>query len=126
MSQKPLRTTTQNGSGGFNAPVVKIVIAIGLVASVLYLLLGAEDSLLDVRVARQQLVQAEAKMARLAAENDSLQQALWRLENDPTYLEKIAREEYGLVKPGERVYHLPLPTDSLQSPTDKTARNPEN
>lgn len=140
MSPKTLNTTTQHRSGGFNTPAIKIVLIIGLVASVLYLFLGAEDNLLDVRAARQRLAQAEAKVARLAAENDSLQRTLWRLENDPNYLEKIAREEYGLVKPGERVYRLPAPADSLSSPVpnhqyptartrhsaNKTAQTPEN
>ena len=38
--------------------------------------------------------------ARLTAEVD-------RLRTDPDYIEQIAREKLGLVKPGERVYKLP-------------------
>ena len=29
-----------------------------------------------------------------------------RLENDPEYIEKIARENYRMVKPGEKVYRI--------------------
>jgi len=38
--------------------------------------------------------------ARLTAEVE-------RLRTDPEYIEQIAREKLGLVKPGERVYKLP-------------------
>ena len=41
-----------------------------------------------------------ADTARLTAEVD-------RLRTDPEYIEQIAREKLGLVKPGERVYKLP-------------------
>lgn len=110
--------TTPNGPG----TVAKLVLGVALVAGVLYLFLGAEDSLLDVRAARQELARAEAEVARLAAENDSLQKTLQRLENDPAYLEKIAREEYGLIKPGERVYRLDPAADSLATPNNPTGQ----
>jgi len=41
-----------------------------------------------------------AETARLSAEVD-------RLRNDPDYIEQIAREKLGLVKPGEQVLKLP-------------------
>lgn len=118
MNSKPPSTTSQKKLGWLNTHIIKIIIVISLLASVLYLFLGAEDSLLDVRTARQQLAQAEVEVDRLKTQNDSLQQALWRLENDPAYLEKVAREEYGLIKPGERVYRLSSSTDSLSIPTN--------
>ena len=41
------------------------------------------------------------KMRRLQIENSLLQQELSRIENDPTYQEKIARDKMGLVRKGE-------------------------
>ena len=41
----------------------------------------------------------EAQQARLLEEKE-------RLENDPVYLEKVAREKLGLIKEGEVVYRL--------------------
>lgn len=35
-----------------------------------------------------------------------IQQRIEDLENDPALLEKIAREEYGMRKPGEKVYKI--------------------
>ena len=41
----------------------------------------------------------EAQQTRLLEEKE-------RLENDPVYLEKVAREKLGLIKQGEVVYRL--------------------
>lgn len=37
-------------------------------------------------------------------EQDSLKQQILRLEQDTTLIEKIAREKYGMVKSGEKVF----------------------
>ena len=46
-------------------------------------------------------------MVALKAQNDSLRNVLNLLEGNLEYLEKIAREEYGMKKPGERIYRIP-------------------
>ena len=51
-------------------------------------------------------------MARLEAQNDSMRQMLHRLRNDPAYLEKIAREQHGMARPGERLYRIRTPGES--------------
>ena len=43
----------------------------------------------------------EDKIRRLHIENSLLEQELTRIENDPIYQEKIAREKMGLVRKGE-------------------------
>jgi len=43
----------------------------------------------------------EDKIRRLHIENSLLEQELARIENDPIYQEKIAREKMGLVRKGE-------------------------
>ena len=42
----------------------------------------------------------------LQKENEILRERIYRLKNDDYYLEKIAREELGLVRPGEIVYRF--------------------
>ncbi len=54
------------------------------------------------------LTKLEAQRDRLEAENDSLRQVLKLLESDIDFIERVAREDLGLVKPGEVV--IPLPT----------------
>lgn len=44
---------------------------------------------------------------RLQKENESLRQRISKLRNDNSYLEKLAREELNLVRPGEIIYRFP-------------------
>ncbi|OGX39879.1 MAG: hypothetical protein A2984_00140 [Omnitrophica WOR_2 bacterium RIFCSPLOWO2_01_FULL_41_12] len=43
----------------------------------------------------------ETKIRRLNIENSLLQQEVRRIDNDPVYQEKIAREKMGVVRKGE-------------------------
>jgi len=43
---------------------------------------------------------------RLQKENESLRQRIHRIRNDDDYLEKLAREELNMVRPGEVVYRF--------------------
>jgi cell division protein FtsB len=43
---------------------------------------------------------------RLQKENESLRQRIYSLRNDDEYLEKVAREELDMVRPGEVVYRF--------------------
>jgi len=49
----------------------------------------------------------ERELGNLRAETDRLSAAVGALRSDPESIERIAREELGFVKPGERVYKLP-------------------
>lgn len=42
----------------------------------------------------------------LQKENEILRERIYRLRNDDLYLEKIAREDLGLVRPGEIIYRF--------------------
>ena len=55
------------------------------------------------------LAEREAQVSQLQAETDSLRHVLKLLEGDPDFIEKVAREDLGLVKPGEVV--IPLPAE---------------
>jgi cell division protein DivIC len=48
----------------------------------------------------------EAELEELKAEHARLLEEKRRLEEDPVYLEKVAREKMGIVKEGEVVYRL--------------------
>ncbi|MBC7335833.1 MAG: septum formation initiator family protein, partial [Clostridia bacterium] len=61
---------------------------------------------------RRDLVEAEQKRQALVQQRQSLEKECARLK-DPAYLEGVAREELGLVRPGEV---LVLPGDRLQRP----------
>ena len=50
--------------------------------------------------------QLKNEIQRLEAQIQELETQIERLENDPALLERIAREEYGMRKPGETVYTI--------------------
>ena len=49
----------------------------------------------------------EREIAVLRAETDRVSASVAQLRADPDEIERIAREELGLIKPGERVLKLP-------------------
>ena len=76
-----------------------------------YALVGGEAGVRQLWQRWSALRQAEQRAAELEAQTDSLCQVLWLLENDLDYVEKVAREEYGMARPTERVYLLPPQAD---------------
>ena len=56
---------------------------------------------------RGEKAQLDAQNYRLQKINAELRQRISRIRNDDRYLEKLAREELHLVRPGEVVYRFP-------------------
>jgi len=57
----------------------------------------------DLGQQKKELIQ---KTQELKSESETLEQDIQKLENNPDLIEKIAREEYGMKKPGEKVYKI--------------------
>lgn len=55
---------------------------------------------------RQKNVENERKIAGLKEKNKKLEEERRLLEEDPVYLERVAREKMGLVREGEMIYRL--------------------
>ena len=70
----------------------------GIAVFLLILFLPGYTKLQELRDKNRDL---ETKIKKLNIENVLLQQELNRLENDPVYQEKIAREKMGVVRKGE-------------------------
>jgi cell division protein FtsB len=49
----------------------------------------------------------DEQIYRLQKENEALRDRISRIRNDDRYLEKLAREELNLVRPGDVVYRFP-------------------
>lgn len=54
----------------------------------------------------QRKAELKAKTKQLKAETRVLKQKIDKIKTDPFLLERIAREEYGMKKPGETVYKI--------------------
>jgi cell division protein FtsB len=70
----------------------------GLTVLLLILFLPGYTKLQELRDKNREL---ERNIKKLNIENSLLQQEISRLENDPLYQEKIAREKMGVVRKGE-------------------------
>ncbi len=91
-----------------------------LVAGVLAVLLGAavfgENGVLHLRRLRAEVEALHRDVQTLEAENERLSRAIGELRSDPAAVERIAREELGLVRPGERVLRFPRSSPPAGSP----------
>lgn len=55
---------------------------------------------------REEKSRLDEQNYRLQKENETLRQRIWRIRNDNRYLEKLAREELNMVRPGDVVYRF--------------------
>jgi cell division protein FtsB len=76
----------------------KIFSVSGIVFFLLIIFLPSYTKLQELRDRNRDL---EVKIKHLSIENTLLQQELKRIESDPIYQEKIAREKMGVVRKGE-------------------------
>ena len=89
----------------------------GLLAiATLSLAIFNEHGAIQVYSQSQKLTVVEAEVAKTQAENDQLNNEIHALRTDPLTIERIAREEQKLVKPGEIV---------LVTPAEPTASSPQ-
>jgi len=63
--------------------------------------LFGERGLMETRRARRTFAAAARDLTRLKRENAGLREQVQRLRNDPAMIESVAREELGLIRPGE-------------------------
>jgi cell division protein FtsB len=66
--------------------------------------LVGEKGLLETVRARRQHLELTASIDRLRAENALLREQARRLREDPSAIESLAREELGLIRPGELLF----------------------
>ncbi len=77
-----------------------------VVMAVYYAFFGGEYSVFEVRSARVESERARAELSSLQAQNDSLSAWADSLETDSATLERIAREQYGMIRDGEVLYRF--------------------
>ena len=89
--------------------IVRIALAVfGLLTfAVLLLAVFNDQGLLEVHARAKKLSAIEADIGKLDAENKELSSDIQSLRSDPSTIEKFAREELKLVKPGEIVLVTP-------------------
>lgn len=79
-----------------------------MVGLVTVMLVGG-GNLVKVWRMKQEVERLQQEIQVLEAENDRLARTIDRLREDPALIEKIAREELGYVREGEKVLKFPSP-----------------
>jgi len=74
---------------------------------------------LAMRRTQSEINKVLADLDQLNKENMQLEQEVRELKTDPHKIEKIARDELGLAKPGEVIIKIPLSQQLPQNPTAK-------
>ena len=83
-----------------------LAVGVGLALAAVLGTYGVSGAL-RFRAMQGEIAVAEREIAALRAQAEKLTVAIDRLRNDPAYIEKLGREEHGLVRQGETVLKFP-------------------
>lgn len=84
------------------------VIALGLLALLVHTVFS-EHGYLSLRRQQKEVELLEREIQRLQEENRRLAEEVDKLKNDPRAIERVAREQLQMARPGEKVIALPPP-----------------
>jgi cell division protein FtsB len=85
----------------------RLVVAAGVLLVLAGLMVYGWQGVVRLQQIREEMRSLERENVNLRQEAERLTQLIDRLRNDPAYLERIAREERGMVRPGETVLKFP-------------------
>lgn len=74
---------------------------------------------LAMRRTQSEIKKVKADLDQLSKENASLEQEVKDLKSDPRLIEKIARDDLGLARPGEIIIRIPQEQQREQNPAVK-------
>jgi cell division protein FtsB len=90
------------------------VLVVAVVAGMTYYAVeGGEYGTMDLLALRKQVRGEREAITRLRLEVDSLAREQHALATDPRVQEKVARELYGMIRPGEMLYQV-VPRDTVE------------
>ena len=98
-----------------------LVLVLASVALIVHNIFG-QNGYLALRQRQKELMELQQKILQLKQENELLDKENRELKTNPDAIERRAREQMHLIKPGERVYILPDKT----SPTPPSPAGKED
>lgn len=87
-------------------------VAFGLLGLLLIHDIFGSHGFLAMRRAQREVEAERQRITALEEENKRLGEEVHSLKTDPAAIERIAREEMGLARPGEKVFKLPPPEEN--------------
>jgi cell division protein FtsL len=105
--------------------LIAVVVAVfALAALLVYVFIFSRHGYLRRRELARENERLHAELQKLQDENARLREELNRLE-DPEAVEKLAREELGLVKDGETVYRFVEKDKNREAPAEEKKPSPK-
>ena len=90
------------------------LVVIALTGAGLFALLGGQYTTFDLLRLKRQFGEEREAIAQLKVAVDSLEKAAQAAERDPRTQERIARDQFGMIKAGEHLYRIVPPEDSTR------------
>lgn len=103
MPERPLRDPQKT-----KQTTIRVVILLSGVVTVVFLVsfVFSKGGIAELQQSRQRVQQLEQEIAKLEGENRRLASEIESLKKSTFAVERIAREDLGMSKPGETVYML--------------------
>ena len=92
----------------------RIILGIALLLVIIHDMFGAHGYM-AMRRTQKQIEQLRLEVDRLNKENTDLADQVQSLRTDPKAIERIAREDMGLARPGELIFKMPASPDKSSS-----------
>lgn len=86
--------------------LLRAVYLVAIVLLISWIVAWGPNSFIKKHRQKRANEQLRAQQQEYQAKNDSLNQEIRRLKTDPDAAEKVARENFGLIKEGEKVFRF--------------------
>ena len=103
---------------------VKVFLGMLFVIFVLYIFIGGEYGLYRIWSMKRSARILREEIAVLQAENARLEEEKALLIDDLAYIEKIARERYGMKQENEEIYYIEFTSAEEQRASDEKTESP--
>jgi cell division protein FtsB len=94
-------------------PLYRALAVLAVVGMAYFALQGGDYGTGDLLSLRRQVREERSRISRLRRDVDSLARLDRALKTDPATQERVARELFGMIRPGEILYQV-VPRDSSQ------------
>ena len=105
LKRKPKLRRVQQQVAATQKQFIRGIILLLCITSLIIFIFG-DHGLLQLYKLKRDRAKVQAQISQLRKERERVMVEKNRLENDIQYLEKLARERYRMVKPGEKVYKV--------------------
>jgi cell division protein FtsB len=103
---KQIRKITPNDAGAYLRKNARQILGLALFALLVHDVFGPHG-FIAMRRTQKEIEQIREQIGKVNDENKTLTDQVNSLKTDPKSIERIAREEMGLARPGELIFKVP-------------------